>query len=129
MYGYYSAQIKDFLEKMQDLWLGRMDESTQRNCAFIGGTYSFVSSLSEKYSHTVTCQNWTYGEKFVSGYGRGTVLDDTFSICYTPQGEPVYSVATGGLASDIEGKKNDGQHVINIGKSCSEKHHLLCVQD
>ncbi len=114
---------------MKDLWLGRVDETTQRNCTFIGKTHSFTGGLPEKYSYSVTCQNWTYGEKFVSDYHRGIVLDDTFSICYTPQGEPVYSVAAGGLISGVKGERNEGEHVVDIGEICSRKHYLLCIQD
>jgi hypothetical protein len=120
----------DFLTTMQDLWLGRIDDTTQRNCTSISSAANyFYTPLAERYSHTVTCQNWTYGDKLVSGYVRGMPLDDTFSTCYTPQGEPTYSVAVGGLASDLQGEKGSGQYVTNVGKLCSEKQHILCIED
>ena len=121
---------EDFLKEMDKIWFGRIDDTTQRNCTVIESTiYYFYTPTSEKYSHTVTCQNWTYGDKLVPGYERGMVLDDTFSTCYTPQGEPTYSVAVGGLSSELKGEEDNGQYFTNVGKLCSEKQHLLCIED
>jgi hypothetical protein len=120
----------DFLKAMEDLWIGRLDESTKRNCTSIQSSMSYYyAPLAEKYSHTVTCQNWTFGGDQVPGYERGMVLDDTFSTCYTPQGEPTYAVAVGGLASILQGEKGNGQYALNIGKLCSEKQHLICIEN
>lgn len=119
-----------FLNSLRDVWLGRVDDTVQRNCTNISSTSGYIyGSIAERYSHTVTCQNWTYGEKFVSGYERGTVPDDRFSICYTPQGEPTYAAAAGGLASSLKGEKEDAEYVTNVGKPCSEKQYLLCIED
>ncbi|KPJ55001.1 hypothetical protein AMJ47_03010 [Parcubacteria bacterium DG_72] len=121
---------KDFLSKMEKVWFGRIDKDTQRNCTFImSATYYIFLPLPEKYSHTVTCQNWTFGKAVVPGYERGMVLDDRFSICYTPQGEPTYSVTAAGLASGVEGKEIDAKYLTNVGKVCSEKQHLLCIEN
>lgn len=116
-----------FLEDMSEIWLGRINETSKRSCLVVGSVSGYINvDLSEKYSYTVSCQDWTYGERQVLGYDRFTELDDTFPSCYTPSGEFTYSVGVGGLSSSLE---DESQHVTNAGKYCSEKQRLLCIEN
>lgn len=119
-----------FLNDMKEVWYGRMDQDTQRSCTDIesAGRYSYFPTHL-KYSHTVTCQNWSFGGSTVPDYTTGTVLDDRFSICYTPQGEPTYSVSVAGLASGIRGSGSSTRYEVDLGKVCSEQQHIMCIED
>jgi len=123
----------NFLKLMGAMWLGRIDENSKRTCLPIeSAMYYLYAPLAEKYSYTVTCQNWNYENKLVAEYIRKMTLDDTFPSCYTPQGEFTYSVAAGGLTSSLKTFKDNeinDYFVLDIGKYCSEKQHILCIED
>jgi len=118
----------DFLNKMKEIWLGRINEQSLRNCTSIDAASQFYTPLAERYSYTVTCENWTEERNLVEGYSRGMVLDDTFASCYTPTGEFTYVAALSGLGTILKGEKDKGTFYNNIGHFCSEPMHLLCIE-
>jgi len=121
---------ESFLKNMSKIWLGRVNDESKRSCLPVKSSFSYSNiDLVEKYSYTVSCQDWTYEDKTVVGYNRSTVLDDTFPFCYTPSGEFTYSVGVGGLSSGLEGEDQDAQYVIDAGKYCSKKQYLMCIED
>jgi len=125
---------KEFLSKMDEIWLGRVDENSIRTCLYIPTSYgSFGVDVYEQYSYSVSCQDWTYGGKMVSEYNRYKDPDENFPTCFTPAGEATYAVASGGLSSDlIKLKKEDevkSYFLTDSGKYCSVKQRILCIQD
>jgi len=120
-----------FLQDMKNLWLGRINKESKKNCAGIAAALSdYYKSLVEKYSFTITCQNWTQGDKYVGGY---PVPDGqpkpSFPACYTSAGQYTDAVALGGLASGTTGKDKDEVFVLNEGKYCDNKQKLLCIEE
>ncbi|MBU2544946.1 GPI anchored serine-threonine rich family protein [Patescibacteria group bacterium] len=107
---------KTFLQNMNGVWLGRVNEASSKNC--IVSTTSQVN-LNEKYSYTPTCQNWTKAEQFAAGY-RDAPLSD-FPLCYTPSGSSVRAVSLGGLGSGVSS--------INTGGYCHRERKLICIED
>lgn len=125
-----TALSEDFLRNMNKIWLGRIDDASKRSCLLIKSFYGYSSSLAERYSYTVSCQDWTYEEGLVADYERSAKPDDSFPSCYTPSGEFTYSVGVGGLSSNLEEEKeSDDYYVTNAGKPCSQRQHLLCIQN
>lgn len=119
----------NFLKKIGKVWLGRINESSLRSCVSVDSAFEYAYALlPEKYSYTVTCQNWTQGTTYASNYQRGMVLDDSFPSCYTPTGEFTYVGALAGLSSALKGERNNGIFYNNIGKSCSVKQSLVCIE-
>lgn len=120
-----------FLQDMENLWLGRIDEESKKNCISITAELSdSYKSLAEKYSFTITCQNWTQGDKYVGGYPVPKEQPKpSFPSCYTLSGEYTDAVALGGFASGITGKDKDAVFVLNEGKYCDNKQKLLCIEE
>jgi len=121
---------EDFLNDLANLWLGRLDEASKKNCLAITAALSESSKpLLEKYSFTTTCQNWTTGEKTVDGYpvGEGQPRP-SFPSCYTPQGKFTEAVASAGLASGLSGKDKETVFYPAEGKSCDQSQKLLCIE-
>ena len=118
---------QEFLENIKEIWLGRVDRTSNKNCISIGKVIgSSYGDLAEKYSYTTTCQNWTRGERFVGGYPVrfGETLPE-FPLCFTDAGQATNAVASGGLASGLD-KEN---LTIYQGKYCDDKQKLLCIQE
>lgn len=115
----------DFIAKLREVWLGRINDNSIRNCAYLDIAFG---RLEEKYSYTVTCQNWTQEGNYIANYRQWEALDDSFPSCYTPTGEFTYVVGLAGLSTDLRGERNDGIFYSNIGKRCSEKQRLLCIE-
>jgi len=108
---------KPFAEKLTKVWLGRVNSDSPKNCVLIPSlSSSTYYPLAEKYSYTVTCQNWSYGESNVNGYSRENGIDSSFPSCYTSAGKFTYAVGSAGLSLE------------NIGRHCSKKQHLICVE-
>lgn len=120
-----------FLKDMKNLWLGRIDKKSKKNCTGIAAVLSdYYKSLAEKYSFTTTCQNWTQGDKYVGGYPvSGGGSKPSFPSCYTPAGQYTDAVALGALASGTTGKDKDAVFVLNQGKYCDNKQKLLCIEE
>lgn len=120
---------ENFLKKMEKVWLGRINETSLRSCILVDSVSEYAYALlPEKYSYTATCQNWTQGTIYAGNYQRGMTLNDSFPSCYTPTGEFTYVGALAGLSSSLKGERNNGIFYSNIGKSCSTKQHLVCVE-
>lgn len=120
----------DFMKLMRNVWFGRINENSVRSCTFIESLSNYLfTPLAEKYSYTVTCRNWSYGEKTAEGYSKDVALNDTFPSCYTPQGELTFAVGTAGLSSAFKGQEGSGYFVTSVGRFCLEKKHLLCIED
>jgi len=112
---------EDFLEKMQNIWLGRISAGSARSCIVKAGQPS--SRVAEDYSITSTCQNWTRSEKFVSNYDGSSVSG--FPTCYTPSGTPTAAVALEGLSTGlISGQTSPHQR----GSYCDAGKRLLCIE-
>jgi len=108
---------ESFSEKLAKVWLGRINSNSPKNCVLISSLSSLTFyPLAEKYSYTVTCQNWSHSESVVSGYLRENGTDSSFPSCYTSTGGFTYAVGSAGLSLE------------EVGKQCSEKQHLICVE-
>jgi len=120
-----------FLQGMENLWLGRINKESKKNCTGITAVLSdYYKSLAEKYSFTTTCQNWTQGDKYVGGYPvPGGESKPSFPTCYTPAGQSTEAVALGALASGTIGKDKDAVFVLNQGKYCDNRQKLLCIEE
>ena len=119
-----------FLQDMENLWLGRIDEKSKKNCIGIADALlNPYKPLTEKYSFTITCQNWTQGNKYAGGYpvSKGEPKPKV-PTCYTPAGQFTEAVALGGLASGTKGKDKDAVFVLDEGKYCNDKQKLLCIE-
>jgi len=53
-----------FFSNLSSVWLGRLDQNSKSSCLDIS------SSSEEAYSSTVTCQRWTNGQEYVSGFSN-----------------------------------------------------------
>ena len=119
-----------FLENLQDVWLGRIDERSVKSCT---GMTKLLETrrgqLTERYSFTTTCQNWITESVFVEGYPvpRGASRPE-FPTCYTPEGRFTEAVVLGGLSSGIVGVGRGETFTPYYGGKCSEKKHLLCIE-
>lgn len=122
---------QEFLKDMKNLWLGRIDEKSKKNCTGIAAVLSnYYKALAEKYSFTTTCQNWTQGDKYVGGYPVSEEgSKPSFPACYTLAGQYTDAVALGALASGTIGKDKDAVFVLNQGKYCDNKQKLLCIEE
>lgn len=121
---------KGFLEDLGNLWLGRVDEKSKKNCIAIGALLDSREALAEKYSFTATCQNWTKGNKLVDGYPvpKGEPKP-SFPTCYTLSGKFTEAVALGGLASGLTGAGKDTVFTLYQGEYCDTPQKLLCIEE
>ncbi len=123
---------EEFLNNLSNIWLGRVDDKSKKNCisifSVIADTYQL---LAEKYTFTTTCQNWTQENKLVSGYPvPKEELSPSFSTCYTPEGKFTNAVALGGLSSGLTGGSDATNYfTLYQGKSCNTGQKLLCIEE
>jgi len=122
---------KNFLKKLDKIWLGRFDEKSKKNCIPIEGPKTV--SLQERYSYTSTCQNWTNGERVVSGYYQylqNKKENVSLPTCYTEEGKYTEVAIIGGLSTGLTG---GGEFVNSFtpyqGKNCSTSQYLLCISE
>jgi len=115
----------EFLEKMDNIWLGRVNENSKKSCALvtIGSTYR---NLAEKYSYTTTCQNWTQERNLVQSYPLSAGENPIFSTCYTGTGVATNAVGLAGFSSALT---SENKFTLNEGKYCDTKQYLLCIED
>ena len=109
---------ESFLREMQNVWLGRIFNGTVRSCII---TNENTFNISESYSITTTCQNWTRSEQFVENYKSLA----TFPTCYTPSGTLTNAVALEGLSTGLV----NGNINTNVGTYCSNRKKLICIED
>ncbi|MDD5606477.1 MAG: hypothetical protein PHN37_01265 [Candidatus Pacebacteria bacterium] len=110
-----------FFAKIDKIWLGRINQESKETCIFLPDVSTF-SYLSEKYSSSSTCQNWTREDSFVTGYREREEIN--FPQCFTPEGERTDAVRLGGLSSASFGVN----FVSQQGKVCDTKQYLLCIE-
>jgi hypothetical protein len=126
-------KIEDnFSQKLRETWTGRIDGNSKENC--IGIEVAFENThapLSEKYSFTSTCQNWTKATKFVQGYPVPTgTVGPSFATCYTAEGKRTEAVALGGLATGLTGGGIDSNSLtLSQGKTCDVAQRLICIEE
>lgn len=121
-----------FFQKLDEVWLGRFDEKSKKNCTSIAALIpNPYIPLAEKYSSTTSCQNWTRGEKSVQGYPVPPGQPKpSFPTCYTPEGKFTDAVASGGLATGLTGGGvGNNEFTPYQGKSCDSRQHLLCIEE
>jgi len=107
---------KGSIPEAASAWVGRISDQSKKTCVPISSASSY-SPTKEKYSYTVTCQNWSQPESLVSGYSEEAKLDSSFPSCYTSTGQFTYAVGLGGLG------------INSISSYCSESRKLICIQD
>ncbi len=117
-----------FLNHLSDIWLGRIDGNSKRDCTTISNQ-SASSDISRNYSFTTTCQNWTMGQATVPGYPPATGGTTVFPKCYTPQGKRIDAVGVAGLSSGLVGSDLKTRALSPaVGKTCDSSQRLLCIQ-
>ena len=117
-----------FLNNLSNLWLGKIIDTSKKDCLIIDSQYA-SKVLSEGYSFTTTCQNWTQGTDTISGYSRGVSPSSSFPQCYTSSGARIYAVALGGLSSGLSGGgTSTNSFSPSQGKYCDTEQKLLCVE-
>jgi hypothetical protein len=109
---------KDFLDKLSNIWLGRITRDSLRECVVVEGAYSF----------TTTCQNWTSGLKTVPAYQESKDQQIRFPVCFTRGGVKTDAVYLAGLSSGIIRAGDQQTFTTSLGKSCSIYQKLLCIQ-
>ncbi len=121
----------EFFDGLKNVWLGRIDKKSKRNCIFIYENYFEHRNLSEGYSFTSSCQNWTKGEKFVDGYSSTSISKKKieFPNCYTKSGMLVDAVAIGGLSEGIIENREKEDFTPYKGEYCSKKKRLICIEE
>ena len=114
-----SHKIDDvFLKSMQNIWLGRVYQGSIRSCIFNNDN---LRNISEAYSITATCQNWTRSEQFIENYKSLEKLP----TCYTPSGTLTNAVALEGLSTGLVNGNIDS----NVGTYCESRKKLLCIEN
>lgn len=109
---------KDFFEKWKEIWLGRIKESSPKEClTVIGGIFQ-----RDYYSFTTTCQNWTKGEEKVK-----LPSGESFPQCYSPAGKLIDAKVFGALASGLI--EETSTFTPSQGKTCDDSQYILCVED
>jgi hypothetical protein len=119
----------NFLKEMVDVWLGRVNENSRKQCTVITFRLFTNKPLYETYSLTTTCYNWTIGDEFVQGYPVDTTKPKpTFPTCYTPSGNKTDAVSLAGLSSGIEGVGKEETLTYSQGKECAVAKKLICIE-
>lgn len=118
---------KTFSESLKNIWLGRINRESKRDCATVYTQYIPLDA-SRGYSFTTTCQNWTIDQGTVPGYPPQPGEKTEFPVCYTPQGKRITAAGLIGLASGMIEKTGEQFLTFSLGKSCNFSQKLLCVQ-
>lgn len=113
---------ENFLESFGDVWLGRLNSNSKKTCVKVDEPD--YGSLSEKYSYTVTCQNWTNSSRIIE---ENSGL--SFPTCYTPEGKTTEATGLGGLVSEITGKGFNESFDPNQGEYCDQAKKLICIEE
>lgn len=119
---------ESFLQNLQNLWLGRINSESTRECTTLFFDRSAPWDLALNYSFTATCQNWTIDKEVVAGYPLSAGQEVEFAACFTPAGVRTTAAALAGLASGVVGQGPERSFTASLGKSCNTAQKLLCVQ-
>jgi hypothetical protein len=129
----------DFIKNLGNIWLGRINQESKRECIEVPPEYVSSKDLRMMYSFTSTCQNWTTGKSKISENVQETNNNENVQetnndeleglpICFTSQGGRIFAMRIGGLSSQIV-KINDVDKInLYSGEICSEEKSLLCIQ-
>ncbi len=116
-----------YFDDMSNLWLGRISKESKRECTTLSLRYVPLN-LSESYSFTTTCQNWTTESRNIPGYPPAVGQTTSYPECYTAQGKRLSAVGLGALASGVAGEDPSKRFVVTVGKSCDQPSKLLCIE-
>jgi len=122
----------DFSQKFGEIWLGRIDEKSPKDCTPITlALQNPYKPLAEKYSFTTTCGQWAQEGMFIPGYPVPLGQPKPpFPTCYTRELKRTDAVAVGGLASGLTGGgENVNSFTPSQGKSCDTRQRLLCIEE
>jgi len=117
---------ENFLTNFQEVWLGRINKESKKECIFIPARY--YKDVSENYSFTSTCQNWTVNQAIVPGYPPKEDEKKEFPLCYTPEGKKINAIFLGGYSSGFIESEKKKFITFSIGKFCNVYQRLLCIQ-
>ncbi len=118
---------EEFLKNISDVWLGRINKESERECVNIFSKYAF-GEMVKNYSFTTTCQNWTIDLEILPGYPPEIGQVKEFPVCYTSTGQRINAVGLAGLSSGITGKEEEQIFHFSLGKPCNVPQRLLCIQ-
>jgi len=118
---------KTFLAGLANVWLGRVNKESKRDCTVILTEYVPLDP-SRGYSFTTTCQNWTTDKRTIPGYPSSADQKKEFPVCYTPQGIRISAVGLAGLASGFISQEETETLNISLAKSCDTSQKLLCIE-
>lgn len=110
------------LAGLSDIWIGRLNSSSKRDCAHITGERYRYSQERKNYSFTVTCENWTSSIELISS------SLPNLPQCYTPAGNTIDAIGMAALASGFNGSRATDKFSFSVPKRCSYSQRLLCVE-
>lgn len=120
-----------FYKDLSNAWIGRLDEKSKKTCTSIANVINDdYKATAEKYSLTTTCQNWTYEERYVSGYPvQPGQPKPSFPNCYTSSGVMTNAVMSGGLSVGLTGEGTGKSFSPYLGRECNTKQKLICIEE
>lgn len=116
-----------FLKDLQDVWLGRINPESKRDCVTIFAKYPSPDPA-KNYSFTTTCQNWTIGLEILLALQPNAGEEIELPICYTPAGARINALGLAGLSSGVIEKEKEQFLNPFLGKPCDLSQKLLCIQ-
>lgn len=117
------AVFNEFLSGFRkEIWLGRIDKETKKTCISI---FPPQKELSQNFSYTSTCQNWTTSEYKTKPPTEG---EEEPPHCYTPEGIKIYPVGIAGFSLNISKDKEKETVDFSSGRYCNSFLRLLCIQ-
>lgn len=117
----------EFLRGLEEVWVGRIDKQSKKECIEIFTPYPSKHS-SPEYSFTTTCQNWTSEKKFLSDYSSTEEEPIEPPNCYTPDGRRIKATGIAGFSVGVVKKEDKEFFSYEIGKPCNTLQRLICVQ-
>ena len=116
-----------FLRDLSNLWLGRINKESKRECTTIFTRYPFAD-IARNYSFTTTCKNWKTSDELIPGYPLKPGERGDFPQCYTPLGRRINAVGIAGLSSGLVGEEKNQFFTPALGKFCNSRQKLLCIE-
>jgi len=119
---------EDYLKYLSNVWLGRIKDDSPKNCSYILSDYP-SKVVSENYSYSTTCENWTQSRDRVLGYPQFGTYTADYPKCYTQTGKRIDAVGVAGLAAGLTSGGSVGNIFSPIlAKECSSAQRLICIQ-